>query len=448
MIYMTNCPHMAYTFFALANTKNTAVFGDPSAPEPDIVDMIKKLGVDVMIVSDDLLTRAKEMAKNNGIHIPIIQCEQRRWGEYDTTYRLPVSMSASDTDVVALFETAGTSGPRKVIAYTHGMIQQACLLLKNIYRTNNLDNFFTFQASLGQSFYFIHGLMFPLLNGCSVTITDINIPEDLVKELLEAKVSRVVMRGLILEEWLNAFKNLNLKIPTMRSITPEYSSLSANVGDVANTYYNECRILKFYGSVETCWAVAGRQFEAPEPFDSIGRFLPGLKTRVIDENGDDIITTKTQRGQLLVSGGQVATSYLNNKDATKLNFRGAWFFTGDYVDVDKEGVVRFLDRKDNLCTVGRNNAVVPSEVEKKMLDCPGIDRAICINIKDQLGKLMMLAIVSKKQGDTSSVTDIQNFCQAHLPEGERPKSFAFMSEFPMDTHGFVNKYRLRFDFGS
>src|SRR5690348_3825678 len=101
MVYMSNCPHMAYTFFALANTKNLAVLVDPASPEPKIVDKIRDLEISIIIVSDDFVGRVKEMVKQNRLNVSVIQCETRRWGEYDETYRLPVSMSASDNDVVA-----------------------------------------------------------------------------------------------------------------------------------------------------------------------------------------------------------------------------------------------------------------------------------------------------------------------------------------------------------
>jgi long-chain acyl-CoA synthetase len=330
LVYMSNCPHLAYTMFALANTKNVAIFADTSLPEQKITDRIKELEVNAIIVSDDYVSRARELIKNGGLNIPVITCEQRRWGEYDTTYRLPVSMSASDSDVVALFETNGTTGKPKTVAYTHAMIQQACLVLRSAYRISGVDNFFTYQASLGNPFYFIHGLMLPFLNGATVTVSDLNSAEELAKEFIDAKVTRVLLRGSVMEEWLNSFKALNLKVPTLRSLTPEYSVLSPSVQVTAKNDYNDCKILKVYGSVETCWAVAARQFEEPEPFESVGQFLPGTKTRIVDENGDDIPSGKmAQRGQLLVSGGQVASQYQNNKEATKMNMRGAWFFTGD-----------------------------------------------------------------------------------------------------------------------
>ena len=437
---------MAYTFFALANTKNIAVFVDPGIAEVKLADKIKDLGIEAIIVSDDYLPRMKEFIKNFRLSIPIIQCESRRWGEYDTTYRLPTSMSASDSDVVALFETAGTAGKSKMVPFTHTMLQHACLVLRSIYRTSPIDQFFTFNNSLAKPFYFVHGLIFPLISGCGVVITDLIAPEELGKELLEGKVSRVIMKSSLIEDWLTSFKNINIKLPFLKSITREQGPLDKRVDDLVTKEFN-VKIINIYGSVETCWAVAGRQFEEPEDFESVGKFLSGVKTRVVDENGDDVPTNKTQRGQLLVSGPGVATGYINNKEATKLNMRGSWFFTEDYVEVDKKDVVRFLDRKDNICKVV-TNYLAPRDIEKKLADCPGVNSVAILNLKDQLGKPALTAIISKKTGFELSAAEFQEFCRNKLAEHERPKNVAFIDEMPLDSYGDINKYKLRFDFGS
>jgi len=446
MVYMSNCPHLAYTFFALANTKNIAIPVDPSTPDPKIVDKIKDMEIHAVIVSDDYVTRVKDLLKNNGIMIPVIQCEARRWGEYDTTYRLPVSMSASDTDVVALFDTAGTTGAPKTVPMNHTMLQQACLVLRSAYRAAAIDNFFSFNHSLSDPFYFIHGLLFPLMTGCGVVITDLVVPEELAKEMLEGKVTRVLMKAPNIEEWLNGFKNLNLKIPTLRSITPEYGPLEKRVEEFSIKEFNT-KIINIYGSLETCWAVAARQFEEPEPFETVGQFLPGVKTRIIDDNGDDVPTNKVQRGQLIVSGNGVASSYYDNKEATKLRMRGAWFFTEDFVEVDKAGVVTFLDRKDNICRVV-TNIVIPKHVEKKIMECPGVIRVAILGLKDAVGKTQLAAIISKKTGFDLSAADVTQFCKDHLAEHEVPRSIAFMDELPLDSHGEIDKYKLRFEFNS
>jgi fatty-acyl-CoA synthase len=92
--------------------------------------------------------------------------------------------------------------------------------------------------------------------------------------------------------------------------------------------------------------------------------------------------------------------------------------------------------------------LVPAEIEKKILDCAGVSQVSVIAIKDALGKFILLAVVLKKLGVELSANDLKNFCDAHLPEAQRPKSFAFIPEFPVDSHGQINKYRLRFDFGT
>jgi len=48
-----------------------------------------------------------------------------------------------------------------------------------------------------------------------------NDSEDLAKEMLEGRVSRVVMKSRIIGEWLSSFAALNIKIPLLRSITRE-----------------------------------------------------------------------------------------------------------------------------------------------------------------------------------------------------------------------------------
>lgn len=445
IVYMSNCPHIAYAFFALANTKNQIFLVDPfTTTDVQLYDLIKEMAIDAVIVSDDLHGRMKEFMKSNRMALPVIPCETRRWGEYDTTYRLPVSMSAADTDVVCYFETAGVAGKKKWVPYTHTMIQQAALILKNIYKNAPIDTFMSYGASFTNPFYFIHGLIFPLLSGNTIEIADwVTSIEDLYKEMLEAKVTRVIMRGTMIEEWLNAFANSNLKIPTLRSITPEYGVIQKATYEKALNDFN-VKILNIYGSVESCWALAGRQFEEPEPSETVGRIMAGTKVRILDINGDDIPGNKRQFGQLIVSGPQMATTYFNNKEQTKLNMRGSWFFTGDIVEVDANGIMTFVDRKDNLITIMKE-WVVPTEVEAVIQKIPSVERVGVIMTKDQLGKPLVTAVIVKKPGMEVTPQEIQAQCQT-LPERQRPQAVFFIQEMPVNIRGIIDKYKLRLEF--
>jgi long-chain acyl-CoA synthetase len=193
--------------------------------------------------------------------------------------------------------------------------------------------------------------------------------------------------------------------------------------------------------VESCFAVCCRSFEEPEGFDTVGQFLPGFKTRVVDEQGDDIPPKKEQKGQLLVSGASVARTYWEDKENTKMNMRGQWFFTGDHVEVDKKGHVKFLDRKENVFRVV-DEVIYPGPIEKKLLEIPGIEMASVIMLKDAVGKPMVTAFLKKRTGAEISTTDLNKFCEANLSERQRPRSFAFIDDPPVDSRGLINNLRI------
>jgi len=130
-----------------------------------------------------------------------------------------------------------------------------------------------------------------------------------------------------------------------------------------------------------------------------------------------------------------------------MNMRGQWFFTGDYVEKDKKEVVRFLDRKDNICRV-ITEIVVPKYVEQKLAGLQGVERVCVVNLKDQMGKYQLSLVVSRKKGADLNAGDIQKYCEANLPEHERPKTISFLDELPMDSHGMINKYKVRHEFDS
>ena len=95
-----------------------------------------------------------------------------------------------------------------------------------------------------------------------------------------------------------------------------------------------------------------------------------------------------------------------------------------------------------------NENIVAKEVEKVLMECPGVERAAVLNLKDALGKFQLTAVITKKHGMDISANDIHTFCASKLKERQRPKNIAFMQEMPLDSHGMINKYKLRFEFGS
>lgn len=440
LIFMDNCPHLAYTFFALANTLNISIFAGPGESDEDIARKIKTFQIEAIVVSDSLAQRAKEMLRNQSLFLPLITCENRRFGEYDETYRLPVGLSGTDKDIVCYFETQNSGGQPKWVGYTHKILEQACFSLKSMYRCNPNDSFFSFNAYLGHSFYFVHGLIFPLLSGCSVLISDSILPEELVASFGEARTSRLIMRANLVYDWLRNLSLQNIKIPTFRSLTLDHAVIEEPVFEMAQRDFN-LKLLRTYGCTETAWATAGTSFDDPEELPRIGKVLPGVKVRVLDSHGDDL-SGKSQTGTLVVSGLNVADKYYENKDDSKLAFRGNWFFTGDYVTLE-EDVLTFLDRKENICQFGQKH-INSKELEERINACPGVAEAAVIS--PNTNKKELLVIVVKKLNSDLSSQSFQEYLDGNFEDDERPNQVAFMKEIPHTDRGYIDKAKLRFQF--
>src|SRR5437868_1353887 len=82
-LWMSNGPHLAYCFFALANTKNCAVPLNPKAPPSENLYKLKDSGITVVLCSSDQVKVVKEFLHQNGFGtIKVIDMESKRCAEY------------------------------------------------------------------------------------------------------------------------------------------------------------------------------------------------------------------------------------------------------------------------------------------------------------------------------------------------------------------------------
>lgn len=117
----------------------------------------------------------------------------------------------------------------------------------------------------------------------------------------------------------------------------------------------------------------GTMFKYPESdvTGSVGRFLPNLDAKLVDEQGRDI-TDYDVNGELCVRGPSVTKGYFENPEANALSFDDEDFFhTGDVAYCDgKTKLFYIVDRRKELIKV-RGFQVAPPELEGILLSHPG-----------------------------------------------------------------------------
>ncbi|TEY76477.1 hypothetical protein BOTCAL_0058g00240 [Botryotinia calthae] len=201
-----------------------------------------------------------------------------------------------------------------------------------------------------------------------------------------------------------------------------------------------------FGMTETSCICAQFWFWEDDTTGSVGRMLPNIDAKIIDDDSNDI-TAYGVRGELCVRGPTIIA--VENEAANRLSFDSSNFFkTGDIVYCDSKTKTWYIvDRKKELIKV-RGFQVAPPEIESILLSHPSIVDAAVIGIKgsDADGE-MPRAYVVKRPGEESKnlgEKDVKEWCGERLARyKELTGSVKFVEAIPKNASGKILKRMLR-----
>jgi len=162
---------------------------------------------------------------------------------------------------------------------------------------------------------------------------------------------------------------------------------------------------------------------------------------VIDENGNTL--GPGEQGELCVRGTCVTKGYLNKPDVTKASFDSeGWFHSGDIAVMDEEGYAYIVDRKKDMINVG-GEKVFPSEVEDMMVGHPKIKDLVIVGIPDELKGEAPKAFIVLKEGETTDLEEIREYCKPRMAPYKVPVAVEFLDEIPRLASGKALRRQLR-----
>ena len=141
-------------------------------------------------------------------------------------------------------------------------------------------------------------------------------------------------------------------------------------------------ILNGYGLAETC-ALATATDEHDHLSGRAGAPLRGVLVKLINwEEGNYKVSDHPPRGEILISGKNLATEYFKLPDETKKSFIGdesgaTWFLTGDIGEMAPNGMLKIIDRKKDLIKLIHGEYISLGTVESE-LKTSHLVESICI----------------------------------------------------------------------
>ena len=177
---------------------------------------------------------------------------------------------------------------------------------------------------------------------------------------------------------------------------------------------------------------------------SIGRPIPGVEVRLVDEGGTDVLDDDP--GEIWVRGANLFSGYW--PDGSGGPDADGWWPTGDVAYADDDGDLFLVDRRKELVLVSGFN-VYPREVEDALAEHPDVAEVAVIAVP---------APVHRRGGQgvrgapgrvpPCSREDVTAHAATRLARFKRPTIVVLVTALPHSATGKVAKGRLREGEGS
>lgn len=172
-----------------------------------------------------------------------------------------------------------------------------------------------------------------------------------------------------------------------------------------------------------------------------GKAIPGVELRVVDDDGQ--VLSPGEQGELQIKGYVVMPGYLDDPEQTAeaIDPEG-WLRTGDICVMNAQGYIDITDRKKDMFINGGFN-VYPAEIERVMLEHPGVSQVAVIGVPDSRLGEVGAAFVVRTPTDASDPETLLAWCREQMANYKAPRFVWTVDALPMNAANKVLKTELR-----
>lgn len=350
------------------------------------------------------------------------------------------AVEVKPSDLAVICYTSGTTGRPKGALLTHRNFIANCEQLDVVERFKIRPDDITV---LVLPLFHIYGMNVGMNAALRAGTTIVLIPRFEPISSLEAiqKYRATIFLGAppMYIAWVNTPTLGDYDLSSLRSVS---SGAAALPREVLRRFreITGVEIQEGYGLTETA-PVAHSNAAAPHAKPgTIGRPLPGVEARVVDDNDNDV--PQGQEGEIILRGENVTSGYWRRPEDSAEALRGGWFHTGDIATVDDDGYYTIVDRKKDMINAG-GFKVWPREVEEVLFTHPAVLEAAIVAMPDPYAGERPLAYVALKPGQQATAEELIEYCKARLASFKAPARVEFRDELPKLPTGKVLRRVLR-----
>jgi fatty-acyl-CoA synthase len=352
----------------------------------------------------------------------------------------PVPGGASDTDLLQLLYTSGTTAKPKGAMMTHQALVAeyvACVISLDFTADDRPLVAMPIYHSAG-----MHVFLLPYLSlGAHVQLMEKpDIPE-ILRLVEEQRIGSLFLAPTV---WVPLSQHPDLETRDLSSLTKAQYGASIMPVTVLSQLRRRYPGIGFYNCFGQSEIGPLATVLRPEEHDqrpaSCGRPVLTVELRVVDPEGRPV--PPGEPGEVQYRSPQLCTGYWDNPQASAEAFAGGWFHSGDQVKVDEGGYLEVVDRIKDVINTG-GILVASREVEDVVYEVDGVAEVAVIGLPDPTWIEAITAVVVRKPGASVTSDQIVSHVKDRLAGFKVPKAVYFVDELPRNQSGKLLKRELR-----
>lgn len=435
-IGMHNTAHFAYAYFGILAAGAAVVPLNIMLTEAETAAILTDSGAKAVLCAGPFAEVVRAASNDVSTVEKVVTAES--WDELGD-HAVP-SVDVGGDDLAVLAYTSGTTGTPKGVMLTHDNLianlrQQMAIPEAHV----SEDDVLLLVLPLFHIFGLNVTLGLLVLNQATGVLVDRFEPVPTLRAIVEHKVSVVFGAPTMYAAWVSVPGADQYDLSRVRLAISGAAPLAT---DVLRSFYDlfGVRVYEGYGLTETAPTLwSNRMTEKPRP-GSVGKPLPEVEFRLVDENGDDV--ELGDPGEVVVKGPNVFKGYWNRPEESEAAFIDGWFRTGDVGVLDEDGYLYLVDRKRDLIIVSGFN-VFPSEVEAALLENPKVAEAAVVGAPHGYTGESVVAHVVLEPGQEATEAELITDVQSRLARFKCPTSISIVDQLPHLLTGKVLRRALR-----
>jgi long-chain acyl-CoA synthetase len=144
-------------------------------------------------------------------------------------------------------------------------------------------------------------------------------------------------------------------------------------------------------------------------------------------------------------GPQFMLGYWKSPDATAAVLRDGWYWSGDIVRIDEQGLYYVVDRRKEMMKY-KGFSIAPAEVESVLLEHPAVRDCGVVSRVDADGEEIPCAFVFLRDTHLEcdhTATTLRDFVATRLSSYKIPREIHFVQSIPRTASGKILRRDLR-----